>query len=64
MDFQLIDISNSHNKIKADNNDVDEYNKFEKLTRETYRVMRELKLEFMKDHLNYYLVLQLKLYLF
>ncbi len=42
LDFQIVDNAPNTNNI---NNTCDNYNKFEKLTRETYRVMRELKLD-------------------
>ena len=42
MDCELIDFNNVN---MHHNNVVDEYNKYEKLTRETYRTMRELKLD-------------------
>lgn len=44
MDCELIDFNNV-NMHHINNNVVDEYNKYEKLTRETYRTMRELKLD-------------------
>lgn len=43
MDYELIDFNNVN--MSYINNVVDEYNKYEKLTRETYRTMRELKLD-------------------
>jgi hypothetical protein len=44
MDCELIDFNNV-NMSHINNNNLDEYSKFEKLTRETYRTMRELKLD-------------------
>jgi len=44
MDCELIDFNNV-NMSHINNNVVDEYNKYDKSTRETYRTMRELKLD-------------------
>jgi len=44
MEYELIDFNNV-NMSHINNNVVDEYNKYDKSTRETYRTMRELKLD-------------------